>query len=86
MHMQVAENDRIKAETEKGEDSGAPRIKFYSVMPGALKTAFSGFREGLRDPEVGAEVVTRLITAPKGTYEGGTFWEWEEGEMRVSPW
>ena len=86
MHMQVAESDRVKAEMEKGGTSAEGKIKFYSVMPGVLRTAFANFPAHGRDPKVGAEVVVRLIVAPEGTYEGGTFWEWEENEMRVAPW
>lgn len=86
MHMQMVETDCFKAEIEKSEGSGLGRIKFYSVMPGILKTAFTNYSARGKDPKDGAEVVTRLITAPEGTYEGGTFWEFEEGEMRVAPW
>ena len=86
MHMQVGEDDRVKAELEKGQSSGAGHIKFYSVMPGLLKTAWTNFLAHAKDPKDGAEVVTRLIVAPEGTYERGTFWEFEEGEMRVAPW
>ena len=86
MHMQVGENDRVKAEIEKGESIKAGHIKFYSIMPGVLKTAWTNFLAHAKDPKDGAEVVVRLITAPDGTYEGGTFWEFEEGEMRVAPW
>ena len=85
MHMQVAENDRIKAEAEEGKDTRQGKIKFYTLMPGVLKTTFTNFTIG-KDPKEGAEVVVRLITAPKGTYEGGSFWEFEGGEMRVAPW
>lgn len=95
VHMQVAENDRNQEPIEKGSKVEG-RIKFYTVMPGVLKTA--GFSKPLglkpsfkwpthaKDAKEGAEVITRLITAPEGTYEGGTFWEFEGGEMRVAPW
>ena len=42
VHMQVAENDRIAAEKEKGEASGKPRVRYYVYQPGVLRTAFIG--------------------------------------------
>jgi len=84
-HLQTQESDRIQAETEKGE-KGNPKIRFYVVAPGALKTAFSGYYPGLKDPKDGAEVITQLVVDEKGTYEGGSYWEFVEGEMKKVPW
>ena len=77
VHMQVAERDLP-------ED--VPRIKYYTVQPGLLKTAFTGFREGTRDPREGAEVITRLVMDKEGKYEGGMYWQFEKGEMLEVPW
>ncbi|KAI1305528.1 NAD(P)-binding protein [Xylaria venustula] len=82
VHLQVAENDRTETEGEGGK----PRIRFYTCAPGALKTASSGFREGLRLPDRGAEVIVRLLMDDEHLYEGGSYWEYEEGEMRRVPW
>ncbi|KAI1168885.1 short chain dehydrogenase/reductase family protein [Nemania serpens] len=82
VHLQVAENDRIEIEGE----SAKPRIRYYVCAPGALKTAFSNFRDGLRLPERGAEVIVHLLADDERLYEGGSYWEYEEGEMRHVPW
>ncbi|KAI9929951.1 hypothetical protein ASPWEDRAFT_23679 [Aspergillus wentii DTO 134E9] len=82
VHMQVAENDRIHA---AGESETNPRIRYYNVAPGPLKTAFNGFR-GPKLPDDGAEVIVRLLADEEKTYPGGTFWEFEEGVMRQVPW
>ncbi len=82
VHLQVAENDRIELEGEAGK----PRIRHYVCAPGALKTAFSNFKDGLRLPERGAEVIVRLLVDDERLYEGGSYWEYEEGEMRRVPW
>lgn len=61
-------------------------LRFWAVSPGNLKTAFNNFR-GTKDPLEGAEVVVRLVCEEGGEQrEGGTFWEFEGGEMRVVPW
>ncbi|KAI0741611.1 short chain dehydrogenase/reductase family protein [Daedaleopsis nitida] len=87
IHMQVMENDRMKApEGDSGSPSGLPRIRFYVVQPGVLKTAFSGFWALAKEPEAGAEVVYHLAVDDKKTYEGGSYWEFEEGSMRQVPW
>lgn len=86
VHMQTAENDRIEAEKGKDEGEKDTRIKFYVVAPGILKTAFTNYFPHGKDPKDGAEVVVRLVTDDKGTYEGGTFWEFEQGEMKIVPW
>ncbi|PWY80569.1 NAD(P)-binding protein [Aspergillus heteromorphus CBS 117.55] len=70
VHMQVSEDDRVRE-----EGAMKPRIRFYAVAPGPLKTGFNGF-SGPRAPEEGAEVVVRLVR-DEGVFEGG---------MRVVPW
>ncbi|KAI1424835.1 NAD(P)-binding protein [Xylaria sp. FL1777] len=82
VHLQVAENDRVEIEGEAGK----PRIRYYVCAPGALKTAFSNFKEGLRLPGRGAEVIVHLLADDERLYEGGSYWEYEEGEMRRVPW
>ena len=84
VHMQVAENDRVEA--EKDAPSGKPRIRYYVDQPGLLKTAFSGFHAQGKSPEAGAEAAVRLMLDDKHTYEGGTFWEFEQGTMKRVPW
>jgi len=79
VHMQIAENDWAGKE-------GVEMIKYYTVEPGMLKTAFTNYREGTRDPKEGAEVVTQLILDEEGKYPGGTYWQFEEGEMREVAW
>jgi NAD(P)-dependent dehydrogenase (short-subunit alcohol dehydrogenase family) len=73
-----------KTEDARGETVSGGRVKFYAVSPGHLKTAFNNFR-GKKDPLDGAEVVVRLV-CEEGEREGGTFWEFEGGEMREVPW
>jgi NAD(P)-dependent dehydrogenase (short-subunit alcohol dehydrogenase family) len=63
---------------------GGGKVRFYAVSPGHLKTAFNGFR-GKKGPVEGAEVVVRLVVDEEGCFEGGTFWEFDEGERRVVP-
>ncbi|RDL40201.1 uncharacterized protein BP5553_00180 [Venustampulla echinocandica] len=53
--LQAGENDRVEK-----EGSESARIRYFVVQPGLLKTAFTGFMEGIREPEEGAEVVVRL--------------------------
>lgn len=50
-----------------------------------MRTALNRFR-GMKDPLDGAEVVVRLVCDGEGKLDGGTFWEFENGEMRVVPW
>jgi NAD(P)-dependent dehydrogenase (short-subunit alcohol dehydrogenase family) len=82
VHLQIAENDRLATEGDKG---GA-KIRYYVTAPGALKTSFSGYKEGLREPERGAEVVVRLLIDDEKKFGGGTYWEFEDEEMRIRPW
>lgn len=63
-----------------------PRIRFYVCAPGVLKTAFSRYYPAGKEPEDGAEVAVRLIEDDGGLYEGGSYWEVEEGEMKRVPW
>jgi NAD(P)-dependent dehydrogenase (short-subunit alcohol dehydrogenase family) len=73
----------LTIEFQKTEDvSEHGKVRFYAVSPGHLKTAFNNFR-GTKDPLDGAEVVARLVCEER---EGGTFWEFEGGEMRNVPW
>lgn len=86
VHMQVAENDRIEAEAKDGQKTGKPRIRYFVCAPGALKTRFTNFYQLGRSPQDGAEVVVQLLADEKHTYEGGSYWEYEAGEMREVPW
>lgn len=86
MHMQTAENDRIAAEQEKGEARQEGRIRFYIVQPGVLKTAFTNHVSWGKEATDGAEIVVRLAIDEKESYSGGTYWEFEEGEMRQVHW
>lgn len=84
VHMRVAENDRVEAEKEA--PSGRPRIRYYACAPGPLKTAFSNHSPRGKSPEAGAEVIIRLLADDDRNYEGGSHWEFEEGQMRTVPW
>lgn len=81
VHMQVEENDRT--DSERDAPSGKPCIRVYVTSPGLLKTAFSNFWDKGKEPELGAEVIYCLAVDDKKTYEGGTYWEFEGGQMRV---
>ena len=39
-----------------------------------------------KSPEEGAEAAVRLMLDDEQTYEGGTYWEFVEGEMKQVPW
>lgn len=56
------------------------------TSPGLLKTALSKFCDKGKEPELGAEVIYCLAVDDKKTYEGGTYWEFEGGQMREVPW
>ncbi|KAL4912959.1 short chain dehydrogenase/reductase family protein [Aspergillus aurantiobrunneus] len=84
VHMQVAENDRIEADA--GGTSGMPRIRYYACAPGPLKTAFTNYWPNGRSPEEGAEVVVRLLADDANQYDGGSYWEFADGEMKAVPW
>lgn len=86
VHMQTAENDRIAAEDEDGKAKKEGRVRFYVVQPGVLKTAFSNYVSWGKEAKEGAEVIVRLVMDDKGTYAGGTYWEFESGEMKQVPW
>lgn len=81
-HMQVFENERVAKEKEEGKTPSG-KIKFYSVAPGLLKTAFTGFNAMGKEPKDGAEAVVRLITED---YPAGTQWEFVDGAMKEVPW
>lgn len=82
VHMQTAENDRMEA----GDGKGEPRVNFFIVAPGVLKTSFTNFLARGKDALEGAEAIVRLALDEKGEFEGGMYWEFEEGEMRAVPW
>ena len=84
--MQTAENDRILAEEENGKAKEEGRVSFYIVQPGVLKTAFTNYVSWGKEAKEGAEVIVRLVIDDKGTYPGGTYWEFEDGEMKQVPW
>lgn len=85
VHMQAAENDRIAVVEKEGRWKAIGRIRFYSEAPGLLHTAVNHYSTVGKDPKEGA-VVVRLITDKTGIYDGGTQYEYEEGEMRLVPW
>jgi hypothetical protein len=48
-----------------------------------------GFHELLargKSPEAGAEVIVHLTTDDYKKYDSGSYWEFEDGEMRRVPW
>ncbi|KAF8856402.1 NAD(P)-binding protein [Acephala macrosclerotiorum] len=93
-HMQAGENDRCGAIWDYGSKAWGQAEKkegyvtFYVAQPGTLKTAFNGFREGAKSPELGAEVISRLaIDGQDGKYyPGGTYWKCDVDEMEEVPW
>lgn len=85
-HMQVWEDERIEKEKVEGKGKAEGRIRFYSVAPGLLNTAFTHYSAMGKDPKEGAEAIVRLIADDKGEYPGGTQWEFEQGQMREVPW
>ncbi|THC93853.1 hypothetical protein EYZ11_006666 [Aspergillus tanneri] len=82
VHMQVAENDRVEAEGT----SDKPLIRFYVCAPGPLKTAFTNFWPNGRSPEDGAEVIVQLLADDSKKYDGGSYWEYVDNQMKVVPW
>ena len=87
VHMQVAENDRVEAEANAiASPSGKPKIRYYVCAPGVLKTSFTQFWPQAKEPAAGAEVIYHLLADDDKTYEGGSYWEYEHGEMRKVPW
>lgn len=48
----------------------------------------TGFRDGLKSPDDGAEVAVRLIVDGQGGkyYLGGTYWKCDVDEMEEVPW
>lgn len=85
VHMQLAENDRVAAEGGNNESLG-PRIRFFIVAPGVLKTRFSNFIGFGKSPQKGSEAIVRLLDDEEHKYDGAIQWEWEGGEMREIPW
>lgn len=84
--MQAMENDRIEAKIERGQPSDGSKINYYSVAPGYLKTDFSHNAADGKDPKLGAEVIVQIIADEELKFEGGTQWEFEDGEMKIVPW
>lgn len=84
VHLQVAENDRVAAEGDNNLEN--PRIRYYVCAPGLLKTAFTNYLGAARSPEDGAEVIVRLAADDEAKYDGGSYWQFEDGEMRQVPW
>jgi len=72
----------LQEECNQKEDE---RISFWTVSPGHTKTGFNNFR-GPKDPIDSAEAFVRLLEAPKGKINPGTFWEFENGDFRMVPW
>ncbi len=79
-HLQAMENERVAK-----EGKGDP-IRFFSVVPGLLKTSFNNFLEGGLDPKQGAEAIVQLIADDKGTHSGGSQLQHKDGEMMNVPW
>ena len=82
VEMQKTE-DALK--DREGEGEGWGKAEFWAANPGHCKTAFNGYR-GTKDPLDGVEVVVQLVTAERGKWKKGRFWEFEEGVMREVPW
>ncbi|KAK3324590.1 short chain dehydrogenase/reductase family protein [Cercophora scortea] len=85
-HMQSIENDRAAKAGEAGGAEGGAHIRFFSVAPGLLKTAFTNFNENGLDAKEGAEAVARLIADDEGKFVGGAQLECVGGEMKTVPW
>lgn len=85
-HLQVMENDRIAKAGADGTTKPDGYIRFYSIAPGLLKTAFTNYPEAGLDPKVGAEVIVQLIADDEGKYPGGSQLEYKDGEMKTIPW
>jgi NAD(P)-dependent dehydrogenase (short-subunit alcohol dehydrogenase family) len=68
-------------------DGAGKGIKYFAAAPGLMKTRFNGFLKFGKDPKVNAEVVIKLLeSSGEDGYPGGTFWEFEQGEMKQVPW
>jgi NAD(P)-dependent dehydrogenase (short-subunit alcohol dehydrogenase family) len=83
-HLQTIENDRVALEKDQSTAGGGPKVNYYVVAPGFLKTAFTRFNERAKDPLAGAEVVVRLLL--DNQYPGGTQWEFVGDKMQQVPW
>jgi hypothetical protein len=79
VQIQATENDRAKKE-------GAIGVEYYVVAPGLLKTAFTLFREGTKDPKDGAEVVMKIMLDEEGKYSDGKYWQFKDSEMSEVDW
>ncbi|KAL7916745.1 NAD(P)-binding protein [Trichoderma velutinum] len=83
-HMQAMEIDR--AAKSGGPDSTPGYIRYFSVAPGLLKTAFNNYLEAGLDPKIGAEVIVQLIADDEGKYKGGSQLEYVDGKVKTIPW
>ncbi|KAJ9309364.1 hypothetical protein DTO217A2_982 [Paecilomyces variotii] len=87
-HMRGAENDGAQEGNSvegKSKDKKS-KIRYFACQPGVLRTAFSNYFPQGKDPVDGAEVVVRLLGDDEGKYEGGSYWEFVNGEMKVVSW
>ncbi|KAK3687418.1 short chain dehydrogenase/reductase family protein [Podospora appendiculata] len=84
-HMQSMENDRA-AKAGAVQDVAEGYIRFFSVAPGLLKTAFTNYNENGLDAKEGAEAVAHLIADDEGKYRGGAQLEFVGAEMKTVPW
>ncbi|KAF2832645.1 short chain dehydrogenase/reductase family protein [Ophiobolus disseminans] len=83
VQLQVLNDGRMAKE----EGGAATSIKYFSIAPGMMKTRFNNYLKFGKDPKEGAEVVVRLLEDDTGDkYPGGTYWEFEQGEMKQVPW
>ena len=82
VQLQVLNDGRV------AKEGGATRsIKYFAVAPGMMKTRFNNYLKFGKDPKDGAEVVVRLLeNGSEDEYPGGTYWEFEQGDMKMVPW
>jgi NAD(P)-dependent dehydrogenase (short-subunit alcohol dehydrogenase family) len=80
VQLQVLNDARVAKE-------GGVGIKYFSIAPGMMKTRFNNYLKFGKDPKDGTEVVVRLLESGSGDeYPGGSYWEFEQGEMKQVPW
>ncbi|CZR52608.1 uncharacterized protein PAC_02485 [Phialocephala subalpina] len=82
------EDGEVKGWGKVEEEKKEGYVRFYVAQPGILKTAFNGFRDGAKSPELGAEVIARLVVDGQGGkyYPGGTYWKCDVDVMEEVPW
>ncbi|PVH94491.1 short chain dehydrogenase/reductase family protein [Periconia macrospinosa] len=82
VQLQILDDVRVAK-----EDGAGKGIKYFAVAPGLMKTRFNNFLKFGKDPKDGAEVVLRLLEdGGEDAYPGGTYWEFEQREMKQVPW